>query len=277
MNSNESYRELFLKMKEDLGDIQIHSSNRFLNIKESYRTVVSYCKRVIPQVSYESNESEIEFYKKVRPSFEAELYYLAEVFTILSAFPDHQKELRKFLESQFTQIQNFRRKYHFLYEYYRLQRNDLDSYLFLKKGNKEVDFLALTLPLEDESSTSAGKVFAYFKAFEELSFFLNKEISGLEKRVSEEESTFKWTAPKVALVELAYALKAAGAINNGNSTIREIANILEKVFQQDLSQFYRTFQEIRIRKNSRTTFLDRLKIKLETWMDNTDFNGKGES
>ena len=86
----------------------------------------------------------------------------------------------------------------------------------------------------------------------------------------------KWTSTKAALVELAYALKATGAINHGNASIRDIATHLERVFGQDLSQFYRTFQEIRIRKNSRTTFLDRLKEKLERWMDNTDLNSRGE-
>ena len=163
-----------------------------------------------------------------------------------------------------------------LYGYWCLGRSELDHDLFVRSGRNRAFLQTFPLPLGDSHATPAGKAFARFLAYRELHGFLEKEISRLRDRVGKVNAAIKWTATKAALVVLAYALKATGAVNNGNASIRDIATHLEKVFGQDLTQFYRTFQEIRIRKNSRTTFLDRMKEKLERCMDNTDLNSKGE-
>jgi hypothetical protein len=43
-----------------------------------------------------------------------------------------------------------------------------------------------------------------------------------------------WTAAKIDAVELIYALKASGAINNGNIDIAELVTLFETIFQLDL-------------------------------------------
>lgn len=270
MNTNESCKELFLKMKEDLGELQAQSSNRLLNIKKSYHVVSSYCRKVVPSRSFESEKLEIEFYKQIRPSFEAEIFFLEEMYSILSILPVDKKEKKKFLKSQFSKIQYFRNRYSFLYEYYCLQRVDLDSEFFLKKEKIKADSLGLILPLCDECSTSAGRIFAYFKTYDELFSFLQKEISGVVDRTKGEEGRFKWTDSKSALIELVYALHSRGAVNHGKSDVKMIISILESLFNVRVGNFYRTFQSMRIRKKNRTIFLDSLKDSLEKRMDETD-------
>lgn len=270
MNSNESYRELFVKMKEELGEIQVQSSNRLLNIKRSHQLVASYCKKVVPGHPFESDKSEIEFYKLIRPCFEAEYYYQEEVYSILSNLPVGRKKARRFLKSQFSQIQYFRNRYYFLYEYYRLQNEEMDSVFFVKKEAEEANLFDLILPLADEYSTSAGRVFAYFKAYDELYLFLNKEISGAIEQTNGEVKAFVWTDSKSALIELVYALHSRGAVNHGKSDVKMIIQIMESLFDVQVGNFYRTFQSMRIRKKNRTIFLDSLKDSLEKRMDETD-------
>ncbi|QEC70285.1 hypothetical protein FRZ67_18990 [Panacibacter ginsenosidivorans] len=53
-------------------------------------------------------------------------------------------------------------------------------------------------------------------------------------------------------------------------TVKDIAQLLEAVFGIDLGNYYRTFQEIRIRKSGRTNYLDQLKATLIRYMDETD-------
>jgi hypothetical protein len=43
-----------------------------------------------------------------------------------------------------------------------------------------------------------------------------------------------WTAAKIDAVELIYALKVSGAINNGNIDIAELVTLFEIIFQLDL-------------------------------------------
>lgn len=276
MNYSEQYKELFLQMKGEVAAIVSSSSNRLSTIQESYLLVSKYCFLVKSADGFHSVQEEVEFFKRTRPGFEAELLYFGELYFILSTIPQSRQDAIRYLQKQFLPIRSYQQRYQLLYEYYLLGRSDYDVELFTRREPSTALLLTQPLPLGDRHSLPAGKVFAKFRAYDELHGFLEKEISVLKNKGEKGEHSIQWTATKAALVELAYALKASGAINNGNSSIRDIATHLERAFQQDLSQFYRTFQEIRIRKNSRTTFLDRLKEKLEHWMDNTDLNSKGE-
>ncbi|AYO58003.1 hypothetical protein CO230_07615 [Chryseobacterium sp. 6424] len=69
-----------------------------------------------------------------------------------------------------------------------------------------------------------------------------------------------------------YALHADGVFNNGAVELKDVAENFEKLFNIDLGQFHRTFLEIRIRKSSKTKFLDTLKDTLEKRMEDADEN-----
>ena len=276
MKSREHFNQLFLKMKEEVAALVGASSNRLQAFDQSYQLVSQYCAQIIVPDSFDLPEQEVEFFKKIRPGFEAELLYVGEVYYILSTLPERRRDAIRYLEKQYMPIRIYQQRYQLLYDYWRLGKSEFDKQLFSRSDKNIPILLSNPLPLGDRNATPAGKIVAKFLAYDELHGFLQKEISRLKNRGEKGAHSIKWTATKAALVELAYALKATGAINHGNASIRDIATHLERVFGQDLSQFYRTFQEIRIRKNSRTTFLDRLKEKLERWMDNTDLNSRGE-
>ncbi|MBN8567257.1 MAG: RteC domain-containing protein [Flavobacteriales bacterium] len=88
------------------------------------------------------------------------------------------------------------------------------------------------------------------------------------KKVNMLESKLKWTTSKTYLVELIYAFQASGSINNGNATIKEIAETFEKMFNIQLGQYNRTFMEIKARKIEQTKFLNLLQQDLEKKIDN---------
>lgn len=85
-----------------------------------------------------------------------------------------------------------------------------------------------------------------------------------------------WTGSKTDLIELIYALYYAGFFNNGNTDIKEIAAYFEQVFNIELGKVYRTFLEIRARKNNRTNCLDTLKEILIRKMRDLDNNNRME-
>jgi hypothetical protein len=68
------------------------------------------------------------------------------------------------------------------------------------------------------------------------------------------------------LIELVYALDAAGCFNSGNASLNQIAICLENIFHTDLSHFPRDFYEMRIRIDQ-TPFMDKLKKLLKKRMD----------
>jgi hypothetical protein len=71
-----------------------------------------------------------------------------------------------------------------------------------------------------------------------------------------------WTDSKTALIELAYALQAAGVLNNGKIDLKDIIEHLQASYHVNLGNYPRTFQEILSRKTGYTNFIDRLRDKL---------------
>ena len=84
------------------------------------------------------------------------------------------------------------------------------------------------------------------------------------------EKKLQWTGAKVSLIELIYSLQTTGVINNGTADIKLLTNFFERTFQVDLGNVYNVFQEMRIRKKNRTSFLDQLKERLIQRMDEAD-------
>ena len=72
------------------------------------------------------------------------------------------------------------------------------------------------------------------------------------------------------MIELLYALNAAGVLNHGQLELNATVDLFEKMFNVDLGQYHRSFLELRERKNARTKFLDFLKEVLTRKMDDAD-------
>ncbi len=80
-----------------------------------------------------------------------------------------------------------------------------------------------------------------------------------------QESTpaLKWTGNAIDLVELIYALYATGCINDGKTTLKELATILYSFFGVNSKDCYRFYTDIKRRKNdSRTYFLEKMQDRL---------------
>lgn len=109
-----------------------------------------------------------------------------------------------------------------------------------------------------------------------LAQYLSKEIDALSDKLHFklaaiiEEKQLQWTESKVALVEFIYALYAGKCLNNGDSSLKDIAFCCELLFNIEIGDFYRIFLEIRNRKKNRTQFLDKLKEKIIKMMDELD-------
>ena len=82
-------------------------------------------------------------------------------------------------------------------------------------------------------------------------------------------SNLHWTAKKVDLIELIYALHEAKVFDNGQADIKEITHVFEKAFQIELEdKVYGSFGDIKKRKTDQTRFLSHLQKLLETKIEN---------
>lgn len=145
-----------------------------------------------------------------------------------------------------------------------------DKYFLRGKENLHLYQDSLMFYIDPEFSTSHDYMVSKIIANDLLEVFLNSELESLSIRSANPnwgqlgmlgDSSLQWTDNKTSLVELIYALYAAGVINRGNCEIRELSAFFEQAFNVRLTDIYRTYIEIKIRSTP-TKFLDSLKSAL---------------
>jgi len=164
------------------------------------------------------------------------------------------------------------------YQYYRSKATHLDNHYFVR-GHIDFKLCPNCVPYDrdPEFSTCYDHKAAQILANDMLCIYLNKKLHGVDKQVIIAKSRsflpehpFRWTATKIAAVELGYAIYAAGVLNNGQADIKEIMTFMEASFQIDLGDYYRTYITMKDRKKDRTSFLNSLIKSLLKKMDEDD-------
>lgn len=239
-------------------------------------TTMIKLKEFISDYSFKTKEEEIRFFKEIKPMFHRELLFYIELIHIESHKPVNiEKEVIKSYYRQICdRLQMYLSKQNVMYLYYRTKRTTEDEILFLRENDCVPMVPEDSVDLDKRFSTVAGSLFARMMAFERLLIYLGREIEQLDVGQAlpgeiKRNNTI-WTHSKVSLIELAYAIHAAGCVNFGKADVKQIIESLEIAFGIELGNFYRVFQSIRIRQSNRTAFLDEMKSKLETRMDQFD-------
>ncbi len=276
--------QLYAKMNETLEQIVIDSENHLQYAERSYQAIgatMLQLKDYILTYEFKNQEEEISFFKEVKPQFLRELIYYMKVFYIEAGKPLGDKEaLAAYYKQAIDRINTFFERNHSLYIYYRMGKSDHDTQYFVRAGEKNELLPEYSLDIDPRFTTIHSYKLAKIQAYERLNDYLQHEIyllnnpeldivvDGKKKRRN------LWTDTKSALIELAYALHARGAINHGKGDVKQVIEALEIAFNVQVGNFYRTFQGMRIRKKSRTPFLDFLIEGLVRLMDNTDLGNR---
>lgn len=243
-------------------------------------TIIDDIKTHFKTLNLKNKEEEIYFFKVIKPKFSSKLIYHLKVYNIETYKPNGSNKIkRKYYESELKKIKSFFDNNLQFYRYYRTNNTYLDDKYFLrKKRDFKLKLDEHFFEYDDSFSTTHDFKIAQILANDLLQIHLEdrltqltiKEISVTSEIVS--PSKFKWSASKIALIELIYALHSSNAINNGSSDLKEIADLFQDTFQINLGDYYRKFLEIRMRKTGRTKFLDSLKELLIKRMNEADEN-----
>lgn len=218
---------------------------------------------------------EVYFFKELKPLFIAQFIYYSKVLEIEVAKPNAgQHILKEYYEYELQHLKSFVDDYSDFYEYYRRKATYLDEKYFVRH---QFDFkMTINSQLYNYDAgftTSHDHLIAQIMANDRLERYLLQSIYHLEGYFFEkfsDKSPLKWTASKSALVELLYALHGMQCFNGGNIEVSEIARFIEKSFNIDLGNFYKTFHEIKNRKTGRTKFLQALNESLTQHFEDTE-------
>ncbi|MFC4872100.1 RteC domain-containing protein [Negadavirga shengliensis] len=262
------------RMSEDLLHISLSTDNPIELAEKSFKAIKKAyyeLKANISGYTFKDDQEEIEFFKITQPKFLCEMIYFAEVFRIESNCPVRPFKMKKnHYKLEMEGISKFYERNQELYWYFISGKTDLDDKLFLNSNKVDLSFPDIFFFNADpDFCCPCSYKVAQFLGFKKLLEYIQSTIENIGKK-SMIKTGPVWTGPKVWLIELIYALKAAGVFNKGKVDIKDIANATGPIFQKDLGEYYRTFQEIRLRKKNRTIFIDHLKESLMEYMDAAD-------
>jgi hypothetical protein len=272
------YLELEASLQENVNaDSVIKAEQSLTHAKHA----LGELKKFVLRYHFETAAEEIEFFKTIKPRFSSLLIFYHKVFQIETEKPEmSRKALHKFLDKEIRRLRYYFENHTAFYRYFRSGATYLDEQYFMR-GHQEVHLPVNPFYYDSDErfSTTMDYQAARVLANDRLHTYLknlqgelgsDRDLHGLPLTGNH----LKWTASKTALIELLYALQSNGVFNDGSADIKQVATYFEKMFAVDLGNYYRTFQEIRIRKSGRTNFLDQLTEKLVRRMDETDDNPK---
>ena len=238
------------------------------------RDYLQKLRQLVREKGFANPQQEQRFFKEIKPRLVSHGIYGIRLFELTYSYPKSSpKKQEEYLHRRIEGFQAFFKDYQEFYHYYCRGASVLDEYYFVR-GNKEV-FLHDPFVIYQDLyfSTSYDGVVAHFMAYERLIDYLQDQINRGGPTVPEKTKNFSsltWTAKKVDLVELIYALHTGEVFNHGQADLKQIVRLLERSFHIELGEVYRSFLEIRARKIENTKFLNFLKKVLAQRMYEAD-------
>ncbi|WP_394678695.1 RteC domain-containing protein [uncultured Sphingobacterium sp.] len=265
--------EVIDKLNEQLEELSIELDNSIHLYEIAISLILERMndiKQFILKRGFTSEEEEILFFKKLKPSILSKLIYYNTIYKIEMKKPHGgEKNIRKYLNHELSKLRRYFDNNLEFYKYYRTASTYLDQTYFVRdKYDIKLSLDTYYFEADHSFSTSHDYKVAKIIANDLIQVYIEDQLSNDLKKKS--QVVLNWTANKTSLIELIYALHSQGVFDNGTSDIKLIAKSFESLFNIDLGDFYHTYMELKNRKINRTKFIDALKDSLIHKMDEQD-------
>jgi len=256
-------------MEKQLSEISLNGKTPM----EQYRDSILICKKAMSKLkgyvkhyAFENTAEEIHFFKEVKPLFYSKyIYYINSYNFLLQLPPGNGDAVRSYINFHLTDLQRFFDNNKAFYQYYRSGGTQMDE-IYYTRGGFDVQMELEDFEEDEQYSTSHDYKLSKIMANERFQEYLNLECATLDNEAlsfADGGKSFPfahpaWTASPTDAVELIYALKASGSVNNGNIDISELVGIFGFIFQMEIKESYHKIIDIGRRKKTIPVFLNRL-------------------
>jgi len=263
----DKYLKIILDLENELSGMKDVSDN----VTEQIEYAIGHCKvaleqlrKLVAEKGFPDTGSEIRFFKQVKPAAYGKLLYYSAIFELESArLQTNSEGHRKYLREQLEKIMDYMEGHHAKVQYYRCGFRHLDELYFLRK-NEEIplELKDSRQLLDEEFFTWHDHTFSVIMANEMLIEYITGEIKKTDKTEEIQPvhpvSSLRWTDNKIDLYEIVYAFYYAGSVNHGKTTVSDLADAFEKMFNIELKRdIYHAPNEM-IQRADSAKFLSRL-------------------
>ncbi|UJH92728.1 RteC domain-containing protein [Antarcticibacterium sp. 1MA-6-2] len=262
------------ELLKEISRIEESSPSRLI----AFNRIIKYCREVleiyrknIRVLKFRSLHEEVHFFKEAKQIPLSQLIYYTNLHALELESTSSVKYRKKYLSRKIKKINKFFQRNRKFQLYIDLEQTSMDKFYFTRKFQNEVVNYDTSLYWDPEFNTSHDILLAYLRVYKRLLPFLQRQMELIKLQRPEMELTFthdlNWTAAKVDLIEIIYALHFSGAINNGSANIIDIVALFEVIFKQKLGNCYKKLTEIKGRKGRITKFLDEITLAFEQKVD----------
>ncbi|MDT0675572.1 RteC domain-containing protein [Autumnicola musiva] len=267
--------ELFSK---DLKNIQLQNEEI---LKQAYhsiqlcRTTLYKFKKKIISKGFDSMESEINFFKIIKQIPLVQLIYYSEIHSFEIQLPKGDKDAQ--LKSIKKKINKLNRFFSYNIDFGRYVNSGatlFDKEYYTRDYLETFHITTSKFYFQDpEFCTPRDMLLGKYKAYDLLVIYLDEKKHRIRKGLNDKLNGVKplekihWPFSNTDYVEMVYALCSKGLGKQDNQSIMQVSKKLQQLFDIEPKDIYKTFQDIKNRKNSRTLFLDDLSASLLIEMD----------
>lgn len=231
---------------------------------------------------FKKPQDEIDCFKSIKPKLHSEVIYFRGILIAQQNLPLGSNEIKiNYLNNHLARFHVFFEENKEFIRYSRSELTFLDDHFFIREKAQthrtyEDDFAEVDF----RWNTGYDIILAKCMAFEKLEHQIMHELFRIQHMEETEftpiipqtnsKKVLKWTESKTSLVELIYALHSASALNNGQTDLKTITEVLQDLFQIELGDHYKIYHELKSRKIQRTKFLNNLTETLNRRMEAED-------
>jgi hypothetical protein len=261
------------KLLKDLDEIKIQNENILERATRSItacRKLLTTYKKEILDKEFQTIKDEIKFFKETKQIPLTELIYFSEIHSFEVQFPKGNKNSQlKFIKKKLNKLNRF-----FLYnmdfgQYINSGATHFDKEYYTRDYLETFHITTSKFYFQDpDFCTPRDMLLGKFKAYISLINYMDQKKHSIKNGLNGNSVNIKptekipWPFTNTDWVELLYALSAAGMTKQNSISIIKISKILQEIFDFSPKDIYKTFQDIKNRKNSRTLFLDQLTTSL---------------
>jgi hypothetical protein len=275
-----TFFEIILDLENDLSKMKDVSDRISEQIEFSIghcRIALSRMRELVIKQGFPDQESEIYFFKKIKPAVYSRLLYYRAVFDLESKCQKADSFVfRRYLQKRLYKINEYMEERQVKVQYFKCGFKHLDEKYFVR-GTKEIplELRGAHHLMDEDFFTWHDHTFSVIMANEMLIDYIRRELDEIDKPIGFDQpnykSQLKWTAHKIDLGEVIYALLYSNAVNNGNASIIDLTEAFEQIFNVEIKEeIYRYRQDIQKRKIDRTKFLNQLLANLRRMIDEKD-------
>ncbi|MBO3097865.1 RteC domain-containing protein [Gelidibacter pelagius] len=225
-------------------------------------------KREILNKKFSSVNEEVLFFKEIKHIPLTKLIYFSEIHSFEIQLPKSDKEQQlKYLKKKINKLNRFFRNNLDFCSYVDSGATHFDKEFYTRDSLEKFNFTICKRHFQDpDFCTPKDMLLGEYRAYYALTVYLDKRRLSMKTRLNKHQKVVKkkleWPFNNTDYVEMLYALCASGLGKKNNLSIMKVSEHFQKIFDFNPKDIYKTYQDIKLRKNSKTLFLDELTARL---------------